>query len=75
MADGAFSLDLVGVSPKSAALACAEMAQKALALNGIRPSAVGAFISQSVDVSSQHERGPTHMTIKLDELCFRERVM
>jgi len=44
MADDAFSIDLVGASPKSAALASAETAEKALALDAIRPSAVGALI-------------------------------
>jgi hypothetical protein len=46
---GAFFIDLVGFSQKSAALAYAEMAQNAFSLNDIQPIAVGAFISQSVD--------------------------
>jgi hypothetical protein len=40
---GAFFIDLVGFSQKSAALAYAEMAQNAFSLNDIQPIAVGAF--------------------------------
>jgi hypothetical protein len=75
-ADGVLPIDFLDVSQKSAAVACAEMAKKAIALNEIRPSAIGAFISQSVaaafvaeDHTPPHAPCSTSTALQAEPFC------